>query len=313
MPWMALAPGHQRRVQRRGDLRDHLDADEHAEHEDRQPDDTGVEVTVGLLVEGLVGRRGRSTARASVGRGRGRALDQLAGRLVDDPSALGDAAARQDLVGVVGCEHAVAVVVLRGHQRDQVDDVLGVELRRPGRASGSARCEPPQTWALPIRTTSPATEPSTLPPLSAARSTTTEPGFICSTISRVTSIGACRPGTAAVVIRASAAAMYGREQLALPGGAVLGHLAGVAAGTLEGLELELDGASRPSIGSPRRRPRGRRTPGRRRRAAWHVAIACRPATPAPSTTTSAGWTVPAAVMFSGKNRRSKPAATMAQR
>ena len=44
-----------------------------------------------------------------------------------------------------------------------------------------------------------------------------------------------------------------------------------------------------------------------------VAIACRPATPAPSTTTSAGGTVPAAVMFSGKNRRSIPAATIAQR
>jgi hypothetical protein len=44
-----------------------------------------------------------------------------------------------------------------------------------------------------------------------------------------------------------------------------------------------------------------------------VAIACRPATPAPSTTTSAGGTVPAAVMFSGKNRRSIPAATMALR
>ena len=37
-------------------------------------------------------------------------------------------------------------------------------------------------------------------------STTTEPGFICSTIDRDTSIGAVRPGTEAVVIRASAAA-----------------------------------------------------------------------------------------------------------
>ena len=44
-----------------------------------------------------------------------------------------------------------------------------------------------------------------------------------------------------------------------------------------------------------------------------VAIAWSPATPAPSTTTSAGWTVPAAVMFSGKKRRSSPAATIAQR
>jgi hypothetical protein len=42
-------------------------------------------------------------------------------------------------------------------------------------------------------------------------------------------------------------------------------------------------------------------------------MACRPATPAPSTTISAGGTVPAAVMLSGKNRRSRPAATIAHR
>ncbi len=63
-----------------------------------------------------------------------------------------------------------------------------------------------------MRTTLPGTEPSTLPPLSAARSTTTEPGFICSTIAWVTSIGAVRPGTAAVVISASALAMYGASR-----------------------------------------------------------------------------------------------------
>ena len=68
---------------------------------------------------------------------------------------------------------------------------------------------PPQTSALPMVSSVPATEPSTLPPDSEARSITTEPGFICSTIDRDTSIGAVRPGTAAVVISASAAAMYG--------------------------------------------------------------------------------------------------------
>ena len=44
-----------------------------------------------------------------------------------------------------------------------------------------------------------------------------------------------------------------------------------------------------------------------------MAIACSPATPAPRTTTSAGGTVPAAVMLSGKKRRSRPAATIADR
>ena len=44
-----------------------------------------------------------------------------------------------------------------------------------------------------------------------------------------------------------------------------------------------------------------------------VAIACSPATPAPSTSTRAGGTVPAAVMNSGKNRGSRIAASSAQR
>jgi hypothetical protein len=39
-----------------------------------------------------------------------------------------------------------------------------------------------------------------LPPRSAARSTITEPGFMLSTIARVTSFGAGRPGMSAVVM-----------------------------------------------------------------------------------------------------------------
>ena len=51
-----------------------------------------------------------------------------------------------------------------------------------------------------------ATLSSQLPPLSAARSTMTLPGAIARTISAVTRTGALRPGMAAVVITASAAA-----------------------------------------------------------------------------------------------------------
>ncbi len=40
-------------------------------------------------------------------------------------------------------------------------------------------------------------------------------------------------------------------------------------------------------------------------------MACRPATPAPSTSTLAGRAVPAAVISSGKNRPNAPAATTA--
>ena len=44
-----------------------------------------------------------------------------------------------------------------------------------------------------------ATEPATLPPLDAAMSTMTDPGFIAATISSVISRGAGRPGMSAVV------------------------------------------------------------------------------------------------------------------
>ena len=70
------------------------------------------------------------------------------------------------------------------------------------------------SWAPQIRMPSksrvrPGSEPSTLPPVSAARSTTTEPGAIWATMSAVTNIGARRPGTAAVVMSTSEEAMNG--------------------------------------------------------------------------------------------------------
>ncbi len=54
----------------------------------------------------------------------------------------------------------------------------------------------------------PSTAPSTFPPVSMARSTTTEPGFIAAIISFVTITGALRPKTCAVVITISACAQY---------------------------------------------------------------------------------------------------------
>ena len=56
---------------------------------------------------------------------------------------------------------------------------------------------------LSVTTISSATEPSTLPPLAAAMSTMTEPGFIAATISAVMSRGAGRPGISAVVMMMS--------------------------------------------------------------------------------------------------------------
>ena len=51
----------------------------------------------------------------------------------------------------------------------------------------------------PWVTFSPGTVASQLPPASAARSTTTEPGRISASMSRVMSLGAGRPGMSAVV------------------------------------------------------------------------------------------------------------------
>ena len=57
-------------------------------------------------------------------------------------------------------------------------------------------------------TTRPRSAHSQLPPVSTARSTTTEPGFIDSTIARVTSTGAGRPGISAVVMTMSCSRMW---------------------------------------------------------------------------------------------------------
>ena len=54
-----------------------------------------------------------------------------------------------------------------------------------------------------LTTVCPGSVSSQLPPVSPARSTTTLPGFIASTAAAVTSRGAGRPGTSAVVITTS--------------------------------------------------------------------------------------------------------------
>ena len=61
----------------------------------------------------------------------------------------------------------------------------------------------PTTWTPPWSTTSPALVSSQLPPWSAAMSTTTAPSAMPSTMDVVSSTGALRPGTAAVVMTTS--------------------------------------------------------------------------------------------------------------
>ena len=68
-----------------------------------------------------------------------------------------------------------------------------------GRFTGAQDREPDP------RAVSPGSEASQFPPVSAARSTITDPGGMASTISLVIRMGAFFPGTAAVVITASLA------------------------------------------------------------------------------------------------------------
>ena len=163
---------------------------------------------------------------------------------------------------------------------------------------------PPSTISSPGRVS------SQLPPVSAARSTITDPGRMPRTASAVTSFGAGRPGIAAVVITTSkpgiracssacwAACCSGRQ---LPRVAALGLLALDA-------EVEERRAERLDLLAHRGRTSKPLTTAPRRRA---VAIACSPATPAPSTSTFAGGIVPAAVISIGKNRGSRSAAISA--
>ena len=102
-----------------------------------------------------------------------------------------------------------------------------------------------------------------------------------STMAVVTSTGAWRPGTAAVVITTSDGGHLVADQLTLAGQELLGLLPGVAARALLGLELELHevGAERLHLLLGGGAHVVGRAPGRPRRRA--VAMACRPATPAP--------------------------------
>ena len=272
--------GHQRRVQGRRDLRDDLEADEDAEDEDREQ------------------RRCRpSGAHLHASR---------AGRTA--PAVVRDPAAGDDLVvEVQGTTPSLIMSSSRSATVARVEPAA----RRP--ASATARSRRPTPWRRRSTTSSPATEPSTLPPDSAARSTTTDPGRIASTIARVTSSGAGRPGTAAVVMTASAAATYGVEQLAL----ALRPGPRSSRGRTRRRPRAPRGRARrtwrPSSAPRRPRRRARRRPRRPRRAAWPSRSPAGRRRRRRARAPCAGGTVPAAVMSSGKNLGSRSAATSAQR
>ena len=162
----------------------------------------------------------------------------------------------------------------------------------------------------PSENSSPGRVSSQLPPVSAARSTITEPGRIARTALAGISLGAARPGIAAVVITASNSGIRRASSSCC-------------------VRCSSSVSSRaypPSVSSPTT-PRSRnaapsdstcsRTAGRTSKpettapSRLAVAIAWRPATPAPSTSTFAGGTVPAAVISMGRKRGSRSAAISA--
>ena len=137
---------------------------------------------------------------------------------------------------------------LRGHQGDQVDDVLGVELR--GRAGHLARHVAPAPHLG-------VADPDDLAgdrALDVAAGLGGEVDDDRAGLHLLDHLAGDQHRRLAAGHGGGGDQRVGggdvrREQLALPGRAVLGHLAGVAAGALEGLEVEVDGlgAHRPDL------------------------------------------------------------------
>src|SRR2546423_503005 len=166
---------HERRVQDGRHLRDDLEADEDREHEERQ------------LVEQLVGHAAPTIC--------------LARSLTISPPCVTHA----PLVISSWKSSAIAPLLTRCRRRFATF-LANSWLVVSGIVDGTLRV--PMIVTPPTSTSLPAWVSSTLPPVSAARPTITDPGRIRRTMSPVTSSGALRPGTAAVVITTSDLAMY---------------------------------------------------------------------------------------------------------
>ncbi len=159
----------------------------------------------------------------------------------------------------------------------------------------------------PCSTTSPGTVSSQLPPVSAATSTITEPERIRSTALAGMSFGAGRPGTAAVVTTTSKSGMRSSS-------------AACCCACSSGVSSRAYPPSVSSVRMPSSRNAAPRlstcsfTAGRTSNedttapSLRAVAIACRPATPAPMTSARTGAIVPAAVMSIGKSFGTRSAA-----
>ena len=161
----------------------------------------------------------------------------LLGALVPDLALVGDAGAGDDLVVEVERRarpprRSAGRAGSRGSWR---------RAARRGRPSRWRGCAARSTFTPPSTTVSPALVSSQLPPVSAARSTITEPGAIAATASAVISVGAGRPGIGAVVMITSCAGGVLGQRLAHLLVLLVGERARVAAlGLGVGDEVELE-------------------------------------------------------------------------
>ena len=145
-----------------------------------------------------------------------------------------------------------------------------------------------------------------MPPVSAARSTITLPGFMPATIAALMIFGAGRPGHGRGADDDVDGLQVFAEAALLLGALLLGELARVAA-LARGADAEVEelAAERFDLLA---RLRAHVEAFDLRAQPRAVAIACRPATPAPTTSTFDGRIVPAAVVSIGKKRGASCAA-----
>src|SRR5215472_2234646 len=169
---------HQRSVEDGGDLRDHLESDEHRKCEVRDQDDQ-------MLGHGAAASWGASISC------RARSLTISPPWVTQAPLVISSSKSTLIVASFVRCSSRL--VTLREYSW----------LAWSATVLGTLVVPSTQTPSTSI--TRPGRVSSQLPPISDARSTITEPRRMPLTIGAVTRIGALRPGTAAVVITTSAA------------------------------------------------------------------------------------------------------------
>mmetsp|Transcript_9199 Transcript_9199/g.13636 ORF Transcript_9199/g.13636 Transcript_9199/m.13636 type:complete len:214 (-) Transcript_9199:697-1338(-) len=185
------------------------------------------------------------------------------------------------------------------------NNVLDVDARRDGKSVYPIIFTP-----FSVVTISLGRACSTLPPFAAAKSTQTEPGFITLSISSLTRIGAFLPGIRAVVTMMSTSWACSSISAAC---AFLKSSDISLAYPPEPLPSSLIGTSRnvAPMDSTCSFVTGRTSKARTIAPIFFaVWMAASPATPAPSTSTFAGGTFPAAVICPAKNLGNSSAASM---